>query len=261
MRSVRLAVGLLACIACATAIAAEATDEPVERPGRGGFYLKVSTGLAQNADSDLRLRQSDPLGDTDIVFDGVSWDDASLSGPSARYTDIRFGYFTARRPWLGFAADFLHFKAIAEVDRSYRTVGVNEGIPVDAVQPMNLIVGRFRATNGVNFIPVSAIARLRLMRDGDYPHGRVQPYAGIGVGPTLIYVQSRVNDKTRNGPYEFSDLGWQIFAGLQGHLSPRWDLFFEYKRTTTQLDGTISMGTARADLDSNHFTVGAGFHF
>lgn len=243
------------------ALATEATEEPVDRPGRGDFYLKVSTGLAQNADSDLRLSQRDPIGDTDIVFKDVVWDDASLTGPSARYTDVRFGYFTGRRPWLGFAVDFLHFKAIAESERSYRTVGVNEGVAIDAVQPMNLIVGRFRVTNGVNFIPVSAIGRLRLKRDANYPDGRVQPYAGIGAGPTLIYIQSRVNDKTRNGPYEFSDLGWQLFAGVQGYLSPRWDLFFEYKHTTTELDGSIAMGSSLADMNSDHFTVGGGFHF
>lgn len=261
MRSLRVSAGLLWFLACGVTIAAGATEEPVQRPGRGEFYLKLSTGLAQNADSDLRLRQSDPLGDTDLVFKSVDWDDASLTGPSARYTDVRFGYFTGRKPWLGFAVDFLHFKAIALPSRSYRTVGVNEGLPIDAVQPMNLIVDRFRATNGVNFIPVSVIGRLRLRRDQKFPDGRIQPYAGIGVGPTVIYVESRVNDKARKGPYEFSDLGWQLFAGLQGHLSPRWDLFFEYKRTTTELDGTISMGTAGAELDSHHFTVGGGWHF
>jgi hypothetical protein len=229
--------------------------------GRGELYLKVSTGLGLTRDSDLEIRQADPAGNTGLTFFDVSWEDNSLSGPSARYTTVRVGYFFKEKPWLGLAVEFMHFKVFAEVDRMVRVQGTNVGVPIDTSQPMSAIVERYVIGNGVNFIPVTVIARKRLKQSERFPHGRLQPYGGFGLGPTLLYTQSTVNGKRRGGPYELGSVGIQALGGLQFHLSRSWDLFAEYKYTFTQANGSIDDGSSRTDLFTDHFTAGVGVHF
>jgi len=262
--SSRLLCGLLvlALALATTPLSADDADAAsTEKKGRGDLFLKVATGLGLTEDSDLDIRQSDPGGNTNLIFSDVSWEDNSLSGPSARYTTVRVGYFLAGKPWMGVAVEFMHFKVFAEVERSVRVTGTNEGVPIDAVQPMNAIVDRYIVGNGVNFLTASFLARKRLKRSEDYPHGRVQPYVGVGAGPTLLYTQSTVNDKKRSGPYEFGGVGLAALGGVQVQLSRRWDLFAEYKRTYTQANGSIDDGSSRTDLHTNHYTAGVGLHF
>lgn len=235
---------------------------PSAKKRRGELYVKVSTGLGLTEDSDVRIRQADPAaGNTNLTFSDVAWEDNSLSGPSARYTDVRFGYFFKSRPWLGVSVDFLHFKVFAEVHEPVRVRGVHQGVPIDTVQPMDAIVERYTVTNGVNLLPVSFLVRKRLKRSDRYPHGRVQPYTGFGAGPTLIYTRSTVNGWSRGGPYELGTVGVQALGGVQLHVGRSWDVFFEYKRTYTQVTGRIAGGSSRSDLHSNHYIVGGGVHF
>jgi len=126
---------------------------------------------------------------------------------------------------------------------------------------MSAIVERYIIGNGVNFIPVTVVARKRLKQSERFPHGRLQPYAGFGLGPTLLYTQSTVNGKRRGGPYELGSVGIQALGGLQFHLSRSWDLFAEYKYTFTQANGSIDDGSSRTDLFTDHFTAGVGLHF
>ena len=260
--SSRLLCGLLALGLATAPLSADDTAAPSEeKKGRGDLFLKVATGLGLTGDSDLEIRQSDPGGNTNLTFFDVEWEDNSLSGPSARYTTVRVGYFLAGKPWMGVAVEFMHFKVFAEVQRSVRVTGTNEGVPIDAVQPMDAIVDRYIVGNGVNFITASFLARKRLKRSEEYPDGRLQPYVGVGAGPTLLYTQSTVNDKKRSGPYEFGSIGLAALGGVQVQLSRRWDLFAEHKRTYTQANGSIDDGSSRTDLHTNHYTAGAGLHF
>jgi hypothetical protein len=230
----------------------------VALPGEGESFLKLSTGVGLTADSDLEVRQS---GGTDLTFDDVEWEDHSLSGPSARYLDVRFGHFFKSKPWLGLALDFLHYKVFAEVGRSVRVHGTNAGTPIDGVGTMSSIVGYYAVANGVNLLPVSVIARWRLDPDEHRPHGRWQPYVGGGVGPTLLYTQSTVNGQTRNGSYELGRPALQAIGGVQLQLGRHWDVFTELKLTYTEVNGSIAGGSSRAELWSRHLTAGAGFHF
>jgi opacity protein-like surface antigen len=257
----RLLVGVAGLtLAAASVTSAEEAVAPHDA-GRGDLFLKVATGLGLTEDSDLDIRQSDPAGDSNLTFHDVSWEDNSLSGPSARYTTVRFGYFTARKPWLGVAVEFMHFKVFAEVERSLRVTGTDQGVPIDAVQPMNAIVERYIVGNGVNFLTASFLARKRLHRSERYPNGRLQPYVGVGAGPTFLYTSSTVHGKKRGGPYELGGIGLAALGGVQLHVGRHWDLFAEYKRSYTQANGSIDDGSSRTDLHTNHYTVGAGIHF
>ena len=116
-------------------------------------------------------------------------------------------------------------------------------------------------TNGVNFLPVSFIARYRAKRGEMFPDGRLRPYGGVGLGPTLLYTRSTVNGSSRDGPYEWGNPGFMVFGGLEFMASRHWDLFTEYKVTYTEVNGQISGGSSSSDIHTNHFTVGVGVHF
>jgi hypothetical protein len=234
-----------------------AEEQPTTR-NRGELFLKVSTGVGLSRDSDLKIRQG---AGTRLTFSDVPWEDNSLSGPSARYVSVRIGYFLKSKPWLGVAGEFLHFKIFGEVDRVARVRGTNEGVPIDALLPISDIVQRYEVTNGVNFLPVSFIARYRGRRGEKFPDGRVRPYGGVGVGPTLLYTRSTVNGSIRSGPYEWGNPGFMAIAGLELMASRHWDVFTEYKFTYTEVNGQVSGGSSSSEIYSNHFTLGVGVHF
>ena len=239
-------------------LSGQTREQMQPREGRD-TYLKLYTGVGVSADSDLRIRQ--PSLGNDLVFHDVSWDDKSLSRPSAPYTGIRFGTFSRRNPWLGLAVDLFHFKIFAETERTVTLRGRLGGRPIEGRLPMDAIVQRFEVANGVNMVLFNALGRLRLQRSPRFPHGRVQPYAGLGAGPTVLYTVSRINDTGRKAGYELGKLGLQTFAGLQYLVSPRFDIFLEAKLTYTEANGSIPSGTSETEVRTNHLAFGGGFHF
>jgi hypothetical protein len=239
---------LAACVAAGGAHGAHAAPA-------GDRFVEVMTGLGLTDDSRLRITRSGTNGPTDLTFSHVRWDDHSLEGPSARYMDVRFGIFFARRPWLGVAVDFLHYKVFADVDRSIPVHGTLDGVTLDTVQPMRPIVQRYNVSNGVNLIPLSVFGRLR------FDDGRVQPFLGLGVGPTLLFTSSAVENNWRKGPYEWGHLAFLAQAGVRVRLGPRWGVLAEYKRSYTEANGSVHHGSSRTILRSDHFVVGGTLHF
>lgn len=224
----------------------------------GDRHLKLYSGVALTENSDLEIRR--PAGLLDVTIRDVTWEDYSLSAPSAPYIGVRAGCFSARRPWLGVALDFIHFKVFAETHRTVRIDGIVGGAPLDQRVTMNQIVQRYDVGNGVNMLLVSGVARARLRRDGDFPEGRLRPYAGLGAGPSILYTQSTVSGEERGG-YELGRLGAQAALGIEYRISRRWDTFAEYKRTYTRANGSIAGGDSETTLETDHFVVGVGWRF
>ena len=52
-----------------------------------------------------------------------------------------------------------------------------------------------------------------------------------------------------------------MIGGVRFSVTPRGDIFTEYKRTYTKANGSVDLGTSRTKLHSNHFVVGGGFRF
>jgi hypothetical protein len=230
-----------------------APPAPTGTPG-GERFVELATGLGLTSDSNLRLRRTTADGPTDLKFIGVSWEDHSLEGPSARYTAVRVGYFTRRHPWLGVAADFVHYKVFARVGRTLRVAGTSEGLPVDAVQPMSDLVQRYVVGNGVNLLPLSLLARARA-------GSRVEPYLSLGVGPTLLYTGSVVQGDARSGPYEFGRPAYCAGAGVRLGAGRRLGALLEYRHSRTTVDGSVNAGDSRARLRTNHYVVGGTLRF
>lgn len=244
-------------LAAALALAAGATSAAAASPGApagGERFVELATGLGLTADSNLRLRRTTAAGPTDLRFFGVSWEDHSLEGPSARYTAARFGYFTRRRPWLGVAVEFVHFKIFARVGRVLHVTGTDAGTPIDTVAPMSDLVQRYVVGNGVNLIPVSLIARLRA-------GSRVEPYVTAGAGPTLLYTGSVIQGDARSGPYELGGPAYCAGAGVRLRGGRHLGALIEYRHSRTRADGSIDSGDSRVNLRTNHYVVGGTLRF
>lgn len=239
--------------------AAQAPPDPIQEPAPSrDFFLKVFTGVALSESSDLRIVQPD-LGN-DLVFEQVTWDDHSLSGPSIPYVAVRGGFFSKRRPWLGASLDVVHYKVFADRNDELRVRGLRFERPIDRVQPLRRIVQQYDIANGINMVLLNLHLRRRLgaNRDGR-PRGEL--YLGVGVGPSFLYNQSVIDGELRPGSYDSGRLAAQVLAGAQLNLRRRFDVFFELKRTRVDADGPIARGESESRIDSDHYVVGVGYHF
>jgi opacity protein-like surface antigen len=145
----------------------------------------------------------------------------------------RAGYWFESLPWLGLAVDASYFAPDTE----------DAGFELDV-------------------IPVSPLLMLRapLASDEEYPHGRFQPFVGIGPGIFITLVDA-------DGGYsdEPADVGLDLHAGLRFLLSRSVGLFVQYRFTSYQVEASddilgVSVDTD-IDLDTHHVAGGVGFSF
>lgn len=248
-----------ALLAAAVALAAALEPAPVAaEPPLDGWFIQLYTGLGLTEDSALRVRV--PGEGLDLTFSQVSWEDYSLSRPSIPYIGVRAGRYSERRPWLGLAVDVIHYKVFARTARQVEVAGKLNGFTVRGVGPLGQFVQRYNIGNGVNMYLLTGLVRLRRGRSDEFPQGRWRPYAGLGLGATLLYTHSTVLGESREG-YEAGKLGAQLLAGVEIQVNRRFSIFAEAKRTRTDANGSVVGGASATRLDSNHFVAGAGYRF
>ena len=224
----------------------------------GGWFVQLYTGLGLTEDSDLRV--SVPGEGLDLTFSRVSWEDYSLSRPSIPYIGVRAGRWLDRRPWLGLAVDVVHYKVFARAERPVEMRGSFDGTAIAGTAPLARFVQRYNVGNGVNLYLLTALARQRRGVSEERPEGRWRPYAGFGVGGTVLYTHSTVLGDSREG-YQGGKLAAQLLAGVELEINRRFYAFGEYKRTRTDADGSVVGGDSETRLDSDHFVVGGGYRF
>lgn len=250
MPSLRRAVAAVA-VACSAPLAAgPAGAEP---------FLEGFSGVNVTRDADVRIRQ--PAATSDFTVHDLSFTPRLSDG--APYYGLRAGYFFGEEPaWLGVALELFHFKVRGEVQDARRVSGTLDGSPVDARLPVDTVVQRFSIANGINYLMVDAIVRRGLLVDEDYPHGRVQLYAGAGAGPVITYTYSTVRGERRSTGYELGGPGVQAFAGVRVLLFRHVGLFVEGKYTHAWLGvGVPRDGQADVTESSVHLVGGLSLVF
>jgi outer membrane protein with beta-barrel domain len=111
--------------------------------------------------------------------------------------------------------------------------------------------------------PIAAVLMVRwpLLVDGEYPHGRLQPY--IAVGPAAAYIEGK--DTTNFFPNNQYDadffIGGQGGAGLAWQLQRNIALFGEYRFTHFSPELHFSPNTLRTDLDTHNVVFGISLRF
>jgi opacity protein-like surface antigen len=133
-----------------------------------------------------------------------------------------------------------------------------------------------KADIDVTAVGLNLLYRLELGQSDNFPHGRFQPYAGVGLGLFVATLSTTTTPFDTNKSIEDTDTqpGGQILLGARFFLSPNIAIFAEYKfvqtaefsfrfqETATAL-GLPATETARdqADLTQHQFLAGVGFHW
>jgi opacity protein-like surface antigen len=166
--------------------------------------------------------------DTHTTFNGT---EAASKSP---YKDSfvfggRVGYYFEGVPWVGLALDASYFKA-----------------------DINLPNG---AENDV--IPVSALLMVRapLNVTTDFPHGRVQPY--LGIGPSFVYSKADVESDDDTS----FNMGFDVHLGLNYMFTRNIGIFGEYRFTYVKPSYELNGTTVEPNFSVNHFAVGLAFRF
>lgn len=223
-------------------------------PARAETLLSFYSGKSFSDNSDLTLRR--PGADTRLTFRDVAFGDESFTSPI--YYGARVTHFFRSRPWLGASVDFFHYKVFARTDRTVRAIGRENGTPVDRRQPLENTIQRFSISHGVNYLTFNLLARQQWRRDTRFPNGRVQPYAGAGLGLLLLHPESEIGGESFQ-QYEWNGVGYHLFLGVDYRVTRRWGLFVEYKYNARKVNVAVVDGTADTELSTHHLAFGASY--
>ena len=133
-----------------------------------------------------------------------------------------------------------------------------------------------KADIDVTTVGLNLLYRLELGQSDNFPHGRFQPYAGVGLGLFIATLSTTTTPFDMNRSIDDTDVqpGGQLLVGARFFLSPHVAVFAEYKfiqtaefsfrfRETGTALGLPTTETARdqADLTQHQLLAGIGFHW
>jgi hypothetical protein len=216
---------------------------PATARAEGFVDFRIGGAVTQDTDAMIKVG---PVGDPPQTFGG--------SGPieftAGVSIGIRGGYWLESIPYVGFALDLSFFNPEEDVSQL----------------PLKLQV-----------YPISGLLMLRypLLKDSDYPRGRLQPYAGVGPSAFVTTAKMDIPDPV---PENFTDstvdLGLDVRGGVNFHFTrPNWPgeslaIFLEYRFTHVKpsnfkenVAGLLPVELGIDQLDSHHITAGVGWYF
>lgn len=229
-------------------------------------YVLGYAGAAITQDKDLR---------TELELNGAPF-------VNGRARDLRFdtsvvfgakaGYFF-ERPLLGgnvgAELDVYHFRPDLDAQQ-VRFTGLLAGVTGDTRTRLQ------SADIEVTAVALNLLYRFRLAPGPQYPHGRLQPYVGVGAGAFIARLATTTSPFDTNKDIADTDVqpGVQALAGARWFLTRNIALFAEYKFVHTQTfsftfkeSGTIfgfpatETSRDRADIASHLIYGGIGFHW
>ena len=201
-------------------------------------FIDIYGGWANTRDADVDVSiSSSGLGFVNMESHKEKVDFASSYGLGARA-----GYWFEKLPYVGIAGDLSYFKAENK-------------------------------TADIYVVPVSLLLMLRwpLLKNEDFPKGRLQPY--VGIGPGFFFSVTKV-DFRPTLPKTFSgtsfDVGLDLRAGIAWQFQKHLALLGEYRYTDFSIDleqtdilygfaGTKE--TMKTELATNHFLIGISYRF
>lgn len=244
---------LVALVCCVSAASAEP-------------YLSGYVGAAFTDRTDLN---------TDLQINGtpfvngrlhdVGFENGLLYGGKVGY------YFEAPvlRGNLGVEAEAFHFRNAVR-PQNVRFVGTLGGAPADITTRIQ------RADIDVTATALNLLYRLPLWTDANFPRGRFQPYAGVGLAVLMSELSTQTTPLDVNEDISDRDVqpAVQVLAGVRQFITPHLAVFFEYRFLhsapfdfTFRVPGTIGGAPVtetardRAGLTTHQLTGGIGFHW
>jgi lipid A oxidase len=202
--------------------------------------ISVFGGANWNFGSDVRINSpNDQVGGVETRH--MDWDGAS--GQMPPYWGVRGTYWLNRGAGWGFAIDYAHTKAIADLDYA-----------VDEFKHLEW-------TDGNNLLLIDALYRFNPLMNGT-----LVPYVGAGVGIAIPHTEVIFRDPTvgdgRTWEYQCCAASAQVLAGLEYKLNDTWSLFTEGRLSYSHIDAPLSDGgSLKTDLWSPQLAVGLSYRF
>lgn len=169
--------------------------------------------------------------DVSVTTSGRTTSQDVLYGSSVN-PGVRVGRWFEARPWLGLALDASYFGPQSDI----------QVIPIAAL----------------------AMARLALMKDEDFPDGRLRPYAAVGPGLFISHIDGDLGS-FRGVSDTTVDIGADVRVGVVFQMEGRIALFTEYRFThvSPSFSFDVAGGTRKVDttFDTHHVVVGVSFRF
>jgi hypothetical protein len=171
-------------------------------------------------------------GAEDFTIDPVHWFGDPFHNP------IYYGARVAQ--WLtggkaGLMLDFIHSKAMAELDKEAAFSGQIDGKPLPPRARISDIVKKLEFSHGHNMLLFTGLLRLPSIG------ARLSPYVGAGAGVLLPHTEVGLAAQGHPRTYEYNYAGpaGQALVGLEVRLS-RLSFFVEYKFTYGRYDAPLS---------------------
>ena len=206
-------------------------------PALAEMQVSVYGGANWNFSSDVKLSGAPGLADDNR---SVDWDGASFGMPP--YWGVRGTYWLSKSSSWGFAIDYTHQKASADIN-----FGADD------------TYDRLEFTDGNNLVMFEVLYRFNPMMKG-----ALVPYVGAGAGLTIPHVEVTLDppNSTRTFEYQCCGAAAQILAGLEYKLNGTWSLFTEAKLSYSHVSADLNGGgELETDLWSPAVAVGLTYRF
>lgn len=186
---------------------------------------------------------------------------APLAARGEGFVDLRGGYTWTEDgdeqiTFISFFGPFFAVSSSVEFEGS-GSAGLRAGYWFESLPALGLALHAswFAPSSTLDVIPASPLLLIRVPLAGsdEFPHGRVQPFAGVGPGVFITL------DDTGGASNEEVDVGLDAQAGLRVLVTPNVALFAEYRYTS--FEAQLDFFGLETDLESHHGTGGIGFHF
>jgi lipid A oxidase len=168
----------------------------------------------------------------------IDWDGASFDLPP--YWGVRATYWLSQSSNWGFAIDYVHAKAVADLSGA-------AGATYD----------RLEFTDGNNILLFDVLYRFNPLMSGT-----LVPYVGAGIGVTIPHVEVTLDGGGKTYEYQLTGMAAQVLAGLEYKLNAKWSLFTEARLSYSQIDADLTGGgSLETDLWSPQFAIGLSYRF
>jgi hypothetical protein len=215
----------------------------------------ISAFLGDAATSPTRLEVKSNKDDA-VVIDRVHLADASSKSPW--YYGWRMARQLERMPWLGFEAEFIHAKTIADAAQLVDVHGRVNGTAVDGEVPMRVVLPRFELSHGLNFLLGNAVVRWPTKSASSGP--RLTMVGRFGVGPTIPHVESTFQGQTEDG-YQWARLAIGGGIGAEVRIGPQLFAVGDLKYTTTREHVHVGSAEIAGRFTTRHVMAGLMWKF
>lgn len=222
------------------------------RPASAETTVLLYLGTSFTYDSTVRLQFP---GGTDLRYEGVPWASRSFQLPI--YYGLRITHHFNASPGVGVALDFVHDKAYADTERPLRVTGTRAGQPVAGTEPLGTSLQSFNMSHGVNYLTLNGLYRWNTCPESGCT-GRVQPYAGLGLGVAIPHVEAILGEQSVYR-YQLRAPVLQALGGVSWPFASYFGVFGEYRFSHAFFDVDIPGGTLGTTLSTHHLVAGPVF--